>query len=111
MHTNSEGQSGYKMLKELNRNFTRFGRLGTKPIKVVGLVRRAFARVPERTVYQVRFCFHLQAYKRRACLIMSVCLQVFLKLDGLKYMPQFEDLNNTASLKITDQIVGLVRFL
>ena len=41
------------MLKELNRNFTRFGRLGTKPIKVVGLVRRAFARVPERTVYQV----------------------------------------------------------
>ena len=41
---------------------------------------------------------------------MHYCFQVFLKLDGLKYMPQFEDLNNTASLKITDQIVGLVRY-
>ena len=74
MHTNSEDQSGYKMLKELNRNFTRFGRLGTKPIKVVGLVRRAFARVPERTVYQVRFCFLLQAKRGQPTRLAKISL-------------------------------------
>ena len=42
----------------------------------------AYAPVPRRTVYQV-----------------------VLRLTALTYMPQYEDLNNTATLKVTNELV------
>ena len=46
----------------------------------------AYAPVPRRTVYQV-----------------------MLRLSALTYMPQYEDLNNTATLKVTNELVLTVQ--
>ena len=78
-------ESAENILSNFHSNFTRYKSLGDA-ITWYDYWMEAYVQVGEKTVFQAT-----------------------LRLNDLPYMPQFEDLNNTATLKITNALTLLTR--